>query len=126
MLTHAASLICTPALQSRTMPSLHPCVALERSPAPMSPLPEPRRQSLGYVPLSARVKTLRVPRLPAYLQRPHPHAVGPEQTGALVLDPRDLSVVPLLLVPAHRQGVGCPYPHQLSLVLVVAQCGPVL
>src|SRR5262249_16832808 len=76
--------------------------------------------------LSARVKTLRVPRLSAHLQRPHPHVVGPEQTGALVLDSRDLAVVPLRLVPTHRQGFGCPYPHQLSLVLVVAQCGLVL
>ena len=27
---------------------------------------------------------------------------------------------------AHRQGVGPPYPHELSLVLVAAQCRPVL
>jgi pyruvate/2-oxoglutarate dehydrogenase complex dihydrolipoamide dehydrogenase (E3) component len=29
-------------------------------------------------------------------------------------------------VPSHRAGVGCPYPHQLSLVLVVAPCCSVL
>ena len=43
----------------------------------------------------------------------------PAVTGAL--DPRHLSVVPRLLVPAHCQGSGRPYPDELSLVLVAAR-----
>ena len=54
------------------------------------------------------------------------YPVAPEQAVAVVLDSRDLSVVSRLLVAAHCQGSGRPYPDQLSLVLVAAQCRPVL
>ena len=40
---------------ARTVPSLHPYAAVERSCPPMSPVPESRRRSLGEVPLSPRV-----------------------------------------------------------------------
>ncbi len=42
------------------------------------------------------------------------------------LDSRHLSVVSVVFVSAHCPGSGRPYPHQLSLVLVAAQCRPVL
>ena len=48
------------------------------------------------------------------------------QRSLRVLDSRHLSVVPGVFVPSHRQRSGRPYPHQLSLVLVAAQCRPVL
>src|SRR5215831_15839564 len=126
ILIHVDPRIYTPTLQSRPMLRLHPYAPVERSFAPMPPVPEPRRQSLGNVPLSARVETLLVSRLSADVQRPHPHAVGPEPAVAVALDTRHLPVVPVVFVPAHRQGVGGPCPYQLSLVLVVAQCGLVL
>src|SRR5436305_2601325 len=108
------------------MPRLHPYVALERSPAPVSPVPEPRRRPLGHVPLPPRMHTLLVPRLSVHLQRAHLHAVGPEPAVAGTLDARHLFVVPVVFISSHRQGTGRPYPYELSLVLVVAQCGTVL
>ena len=52
--------------------------------------------------------------------------LAPEQAVAAVLDSRHLSVVPVVFVAAHCPRVGGPYPDQLSLVLVAAQCRPVL
>src|SRR5262249_55471215 len=49
------ALIHSPSLQHQPVSSLHPCVAVERSVAPVSPLPESGRRSLGDVPLSPRV-----------------------------------------------------------------------
>src|SRR6266571_8170909 len=103
------------------MPRLHPYVALERSPAPVSPVPEARRRPLGYRSLPARMPTLLVPRLSAHLQRPHPHAVGPEQAVAGTLDARHLLGVPVVFIATHCQRTGCPYPDELPLVLVAAQ-----
>jgi hypothetical protein len=100
--------------------------AVERWPVPMSPVPKPRRPSLGPLPLSARVETLLVQRLSAHLQWPHPHALRPEPAVVSSLDLGHLSIEPVLLISSHCQGCGCAYPHQLSLVLVVAQCGLVL
>src|SRR5215470_2372464 len=60
ILSHADALIYPPALQCRTMPSLHPYAALERSLTPMSPVPEPGRRSVGDVPLPPRLQTLLV------------------------------------------------------------------
>ena len=42
------------------------------------------------------------------------------------LDSGDVSVVSGMLVAAHRQGGGGADPDQLSVVLVAAQCGPIL
>src|SRR5687767_8810548 len=126
MLIHAGILIPTPTLQRRHLPRLHPYAAVARALAPMSPVPEPRRWALGHVPLPARMQTLLVQRLSAHLQRSHPHAIGPEQTLAGVLDSRHLPVVSVVFVSSHRQRVGCPYPDQLSLVLVAAECRIVL
>src|SRR5215207_7125090 len=120
MLSHATSLPLTPTLQRRHMPRLYPYAPVERASAPLSPLSEPRRQSMGQLPLPAQVETLLVPRLSAHLQRSHPHAVRPEPAVTPTLDFGDLSAVPLVFVSSHCEGIGCPYPYQLSLVLVVA------
>src|SRR5437870_13191083 len=117
MLSHADVLIYPPTLRCRTMPSLHPYVALERSSPPMSSVPEPPHWTLGHVPLPARMPTLLVPQLSAYLQRPHPHAVGRQQAVARTLDSRHLVVVPLVFIAAHRQSTGRPYPYDLPLAL---------
>jgi hypothetical protein len=42
----------------RNVSIVYPYVALERSPAPMSPLSAPQRQSLGHVPLPGWTETL--------------------------------------------------------------------
>ena len=42
------------------------------------------------------------------------------------LDSRHISAVPVVFIAAHCQRVGGPCPHGLSLVLVAAQCRPVL
>src|SRR5215831_8874387 len=52
--------------------------------------------------------------------------VAPEHATAIILDSRDLPVVSRLFVPAHCQRSGYPYPDQLPLVLVAAQCRLVL
>src|SRR4029450_9124427 len=117
---HAASLLCPPPLQRRAMSSVHPHLAVARSPHPVSPVPQSRGRSVGPVPLPTPVPTLPVPWLQAPLQRPYRDPVAPEHTTAGVLDTRHLSVVPRLFVPAHRQGTGGPYPDQLSVVLVAA------
>src|SRR5262245_46056503 len=126
MLTHARALVCPSTLQHRSVSSVYPYIAVERSSALLSPVSEPRRWALGHVPLSTRIETLLVPRLSAHLQRPHAHVVGPEQTVAAALDPRDLSAVPCMLVTPHRQRSRYPYQHQLPLVLVATECRPVL
>src|SRR6266436_4912929 len=46
-LIHAGALIRPPTLQRRSVSSLHPCLTMERSPAAMSPVSEPRRRSVG-------------------------------------------------------------------------------
>jgi Oxidoreductase family, NAD-binding Rossmann fold len=48
---NADPLACPPAVQCRNLPSVYPYAAVERSSAPMSPMPEPGRRSLGDVPL---------------------------------------------------------------------------
>src|SRR5919108_1389967 len=123
MLSHAGTLAFAPPLQRCTVSSLHPYAPVERSPAPMSPVPEPPRWTMGDVPLSARGQTLLVSRLQAHLQRSDQHPAAPEQAVAAALDPRDLSTVPRVLVSPYRQRGGYPYPYQLSVVLVAAQCG---
>src|SRR5467141_1370088 len=65
---HASALVPPPTLQHRSVPSLHPHAAMERSRTPMSPVPEPGRRSVGDVPLPPRMQTLLVQRLQAYLQ----------------------------------------------------------
>src|SRR5438309_11407226 len=92
----------------RNLPNLYPCLAMERSPTAMSPLPQPRRRPLGHVPLPAGLQTLLVQRLQAHLQRSDQYAAPSEQTVAGVLDPRDLSAVPLVFVAAYRQRAGEP------------------
>src|SRR5215470_15905421 len=99
---------------------------MERSAAAVSSLPEPPHWPVGHIPISTRVQTLLVSWLQAHLQRPHPDPVAPEHATIVVLDPRHLSVVSRLLVPAHCQRAGYPYPDQLPLVLVAPQCGTVL
>src|SRR5262245_61952816 len=99
---------------------------MERSSPPVSPVPEPRRRPVGHVLLPARMPTLLVPRLSAHLQRPHPHAAGPEQAVAGTLDSRHLLVVPIVFIASHRQRTRRLYPYELSLVLVATQCRAVL
>ena len=67
-------------------------------------------------------KTLPVQTLSAYLQRPYPDPVCPSQAVTLSLATRHFSVMPLMLVPSHREGGGCACPYELPLVLVAAQC----
>src|SRR5215510_2207760 len=67
-LIDASALIHPSTLQRRTLPSLHPYAPVERTPAPMSPVPEPRRRSLGYLSLPPWVQALLVQRLQADLQ----------------------------------------------------------
>src|SRR6266446_3558471 len=57
-LIDAGALIHTSTLQRGPVPSLHPYRTMERSSTPMSPLSEPQRRSLGYVPLPAGTETL--------------------------------------------------------------------
>src|SRR6266446_4408769 len=71
-LIHAGAFIPPPPVQRRPVSSLHPYAAMERSPTAMPPLSEPRRGSMGQLPLPPRLQTLLVQRLQAYLQRPHP------------------------------------------------------
>jgi hypothetical protein len=49
-----------------------------------------------------------------------------ERPAAGVLDTCHLPAVPRLCVAAYCQGSAHPYPYQLSLVLVAAQCRLVL
>src|SRR6266446_10273129 len=67
-LIHAGACIRPPPLQRRPVSSLHPYAAMERSPTAMPPLSEPRRGSVGQIPLPPRLQTLLVPRLQAHLQ----------------------------------------------------------
>src|SRR5262245_48946945 len=99
---------------------------MEKPSTAMSSMPEPPHWTLGHVPLPSRMQTLLVPSLPAHLQRPHRYPLAPEQAAAGVLEPCHLSVMPRLFVAAHCQGSGRPYPDELSLVLVAAECGLVL
>src|SRR5712692_8623887 len=108
------------------MPHLYPYAPMERSPATMSPVSQPRRRSVGQVPLPTGMQTLLVQRLQAHLQRPHRHPTPPEQAVAAALDSSDLSALSRLFVSAYREGGGGPYPYQLSLVLVAAECCAVL
>src|SRR5882724_10357329 len=68
ILIHASALVHPPTLQHRSVSSLHPHAAMERSLPPMSPVLEPGRRSVGEVPLPPRMQTLLVQRLQAYLQ----------------------------------------------------------
>src|SRR6058998_2285222 len=117
VLIDAASLPFTPAFQCRHLPSLHPYVAVERSPAAMSPLPQPSHWSLGQLPLPTRMQTLLVQRLQAHLQRSDPYAAPSEPAVATTLDAGALSPLSRLLISAHCQGGRGAYPYQLSLVL---------
>src|SRR5215211_7371094 len=92
----------------------------------MSALPERAHWPLGHVPVSTWMQTLLVSRLQAHLQRPHRDPVPPDPALTVALDTRYLSVVPCLFVPAYCAGGGSPYPDELSLVLVAAQCRPVI
>src|SRR5262249_3814292 len=57
-LIDAGALISPSTLQRRPVPSLHPYLTMERSSTPVSPLSEPPRRSLGYIPLPAGTETL--------------------------------------------------------------------
>src|SRR5215470_8241170 len=92
ILHHGNAVLCPPTLQRRTLSSLYPHLAVERSPPPVSPVSQSRCRSVGPVPRPARVSTLPVPGLQAHLQRPHRDPVAPEHTAAGVLDTRHLSV----------------------------------
>src|SRR2546425_12632646 len=59
-LIHAGAFVRPPTLQRRTVSSLHPYAAVERSTTPVSPVPEPGHRSVGEVPLPPRVQTLLV------------------------------------------------------------------
>jgi hypothetical protein len=126
MLSHAGTLAFAPPLQRRTVPSVHPYTTVARSSAAMSALPEPPHWPVGHLPISPRVQTLLVPWLQADLQRPYCYPTASDQATAAVLDSRHFSVVSVVFIPAHRERIGCPYPDQLPLVLVAAQCGLVL
>src|SRR5215475_10681229 len=67
-LIDASALVPPSALQRRTVSSLHSYIAVARSPAAMSPVPEPRRRPVGHVSLSAGMQTLLVQWLPAHFQ----------------------------------------------------------
>src|SRR5205823_13523459 len=108
VLRNADPLAFTPAVQCRNLPNLYPCLAMERTPAPMSSVPEPGRRSLGDVPLPAGMQTLLVQRLQAYLQRPHPYPAPPEQAVVRILDSGHLPVVPVVFVATYCPRVGCP------------------
>src|SRR5215813_3200026 len=108
------------------MPSVPPYATVARSSAAMSSMPEPPHWTVGYLPVPPRVQTLLVPWLQAHLQRPHRYPAPSEPATTVVLDSRHLSVVSRLFVPAHRQRARHPYPDQLPLVLVAAQCGLIL
>src|SRR5262249_47097988 len=126
VLSAADSLIPPPTLQRRSVPCLSPYAPVARSPAPLSPLPQPRRQSLAHVPLPSRVQTLRPPRLPAHLQRSHEPPAAPGPAVAVAWDPGLLSPLSLVFVSAYRQGGGSAYPYGLPMVLVAAQRRAVL
>src|SRR5262245_27468499 len=108
------------------MPSIPPYTPVARSSAAMSALQEPPHWTVGHLPIPPRVQTLLVSWLQEYLQRPHRYPTASDQATAAVLDSRHVSVVSVVFIPAHRERMGCPYPDQLSLVLVAAQCGLVL
>src|SRR5215471_5501218 len=55
-LIYASALIRPPTLQRRTLSGLHSYTPVERAPTPMSPVPEPRRRSLGDIPLPTGVQ----------------------------------------------------------------------
>src|SRR5712691_2911744 len=59
-LIHAGAFVRPPTLQRRTVSSLHPYAAVERSTTPVSPVPEPGHRSVREVPLPPRVQTLLV------------------------------------------------------------------
>src|SRR5262245_25070423 len=121
ILIHVDPLTCPPAFQYRHLPRLPPDSTVERSPAPMPPLPQPSGWPLGDVPLPTRIQTLPLQGLRADFQRPDQDAVRPEPAVPRALDCGDLSVVPLVFVPSYRQGVGHACTHQLSSVLVASQ-----
>src|SRR5437660_721252 len=122
ILNYVHSLPSPPTLQHGHMPHLYPYTPMERSPAAMSPVSEPGRRSVGQVPLPTGMQTLLVQRLQAHLQRPHQHPPPPEQAVAAALDSGHLSALSRLFVAAYREGGGGPYPDQLSVVLVAAEC----
>src|SRR5215471_3920106 len=126
MLNHVHSLPSPPTLQHGHMLHLYPYAPMERSPPAMSSVSQSRRQSVGEVPLPTGVQTLLVQRLQAHLQRPHQHPAPREPAVAAALDSDDLSALSRLFVSAYREGGGSPYPHQLSLGLVAAECRAVL
>src|SRR5262249_17305009 len=126
MLSHADTLPFAPPLQRRTVPSLHSYTPVERPSTAMSSMPERSHWPLGHVPVSTMLQTLLVSWLQAHLQRPHRDSAPPEPAVTVALDSRNLFALPCLLVTAHCQGSGRPRPDELSLVLVAAQCGPVL
>src|SRR5712691_7293288 len=99
---------------------------MERAAPPLSPVPEPGRRSVGQLPLPTGVQTLLVQRLQAHLQRSHQYDDASEQAVAAALDPRDLSALSCLFVAAHCPGDRRPYPDELSVVLVAAQCRAVV
>src|SRR5262245_9117344 len=126
ILNDASALLSPSTLQCRYLPRLSPHAPVARSPTPVPPVSQPQRRALGELSLPARSQTLLVQRLSADLQRPHRYPAAPEQTVAAALDSGDVSVMSLVLISSHRQGVGCTYPHELSLVLVVTQRRDVL
>src|SRR5262245_23387809 len=57
-LSHGDCVASPSPLPLRNVSILHPCVALERSAPPVSPLSEPQRRSLGHLPRPAGPATL--------------------------------------------------------------------
>src|SRR5947209_8565130 len=126
VLLNADPLALTPAVQCRNLSNLYPCLAMERSPTAVSPLPQSRCRSLGQLPRPAGMQTLLVQRLQAHLQRSDSYPAPSKQAVAAALDAGDVSAVSGVLVSAYCQGGGGAYPDQLSVVLVAAECRPVL
>src|ERR671930_497492 len=103
MLSQAGTLACAPPLQRCPVSSLHPYAPVASSPAPLSPVPEPPRWTLGDVPLAARGQPLLVARWQAHRPRSDQPPAAPEPAGAAAWAPRDLSPVPRVLGAPSRQ-----------------------
>ena len=83
-----------PAFDRRPVSSIPPYAAMESSSIVVSPVPQPRRQSVGECLRPTWGQTLRVPWLQAPLQRPHQYPAPPERTAVVCLAPYPLLVVP--------------------------------
>src|SRR5262249_512545 len=82
----------------------------------------------GAPPLPARTATLPLSRarLQAPLQSPHRNPLGWQQALCHASDSCDVSLVPVVFLSPHGPRIGGAYADGLTLVLVAAQCRPVL